>query len=76
MGFGVPLAKWFRGSCREMLCDHLLGPSFLQRGMVSAPFVAKVIDEHQSGRRDNSAWLWSLLMLELWFRNLEQPSYA
>ena len=27
--------------------------------------------EHDSGRRDNSHWLWSLLVLELWFRELE-----
>ena len=73
MGFGVPLAKWFRGPCRELLCDHLLAARFLDRGIVSAPFVAKVIREHQSGRRDNSTWLFSLLMLELWFRNLDQP---
>jgi asparagine synthase (glutamine-hydrolysing) len=68
MGFGVPLAAWFRGPLREMVADHLLGRQFLERGMVSAPFVRHLIEEHQSGRRDNNHWLWRLLMLELWFR--------
>ncbi|MGH9721049.1 MAG: asparagine synthase (glutamine-hydrolyzing) [Bryobacteraceae bacterium] len=69
MGFGVPLAQWFRGSLREFLCDHLTSQSFLGRGIVSPPFVRFVLDEHMSGRRNNHHWLWCLLMLELWFRD-------
>lgn len=71
-GFGVPIADWFRGSLRSMLWDHLTGPTFLGRGMVSKRFVSHLLREHDSQRRDNSHWLWMLLMLELWFRNLEQ----
>ncbi len=71
MGFGVPLAAWFRGPLREMLHDHLTGPSFLSRGIVSPRFLRGLLYEHDIGRRDNSHWLWALLMLELWFMNLE-----
>lgn len=71
-GFGVPLAAWFRGALRPMLWDHLTSRKFLDRGMISTPFVSHLLKEHDSGRRDNSHWLWMLLMLELWFRNLEQ----
>jgi len=70
-GFGVPLPIWFRGSLREFLADHLLGSRFLNRGMVSPEFVRYLIDEHQSGRRDNAMWLWRLLALELWFEDYE-----
>jgi hypothetical protein len=35
-------------------------------------FLRKLLDEHQSGRRDNSGPLWRLLMAELWFRDWEQ----
>ena len=38
------------------------------RGIVSPAFVRQMLAEHDAGRRDNSHWLWSLLMLELWFR--------
>jgi asparagine synthase (glutamine-hydrolysing) len=72
MGFAVPLALWFRGSLRAMLWDHLSRGPFLNRGIVSPPFVRQMLTEHDTGRRDNSHWLWSLLMLELWFRELEQ----
>jgi asparagine synthase (glutamine-hydrolysing) len=67
MGFGVPLASWFRGPLREMLHDHLTSGAFLQRGIVSPPFVKHLLHEHETGRRDNYHWLWMLLMLELWF---------
>ncbi|MGC2657054.1 MAG: asparagine synthase (glutamine-hydrolyzing) [Bryobacteraceae bacterium] len=71
-GFGVPLAHWFRGSLHSFLWDHLAGKTFLDRGIVSPPFVKHLLEEHDSGRRDNSDWLWMLLMLELWLREFEQ----
>jgi asparagine synthase (glutamine-hydrolysing) len=73
MGFGVPLDQWFRGSLRELLWTHLTAPRFLDRGIVSGPFVRQLLAEHQSGRRDNRHWLWSLLMLEMWLQQMEQP---
>ena len=70
-GFGVPLARWFRGPLRNLLWDHLTGSPFLNRGMVSPAFVTHLLGEHDRGRRDHSHQLWSLLMLELWFRDAE-----
>ena len=32
-----------------------------------------LLEEHQSGRRNNYWLLYSLLMLEMWFRDWEQP---
>jgi len=68
MGFDVPLSLWFRGPLRELLADHLLAGECLERRILSPGFVRYLIEEHQSGRRDNSHWLWALLMLELWLR--------
>jgi len=67
-GFGVPLSQWFRGPLRAMLWDHLAGKQFLERGVVRPEFMRTLLEEHDSGRRNNSHWLWMLLMLELWFR--------
>jgi asparagine synthase (glutamine-hydrolysing) len=69
MGFGVPLSHWFRGPLRDFLRDHLLSRQFTGRGIVSPTFLRHLIEEHESGRRDNSHYLWALLMLELWFLN-------
>jgi asparagine synthase (glutamine-hydrolysing) len=71
MGFGVPIANWFRGPLRPMLWDHLTSRRFLDRGLVSRDFLLHLLKEHDAGRRDNNYWLWPLLMLELWFRELE-----
>jgi asparagine synthase (glutamine-hydrolysing) len=77
MGFGVPLSAWFRGALRTFLWDHLNSTAFAGRGIASPAFVRQMLREHDSGRRDNSHWLWSLLMLELWFCQLEaQPAAA
>jgi asparagine synthase (glutamine-hydrolysing) len=72
-GFDVPLSVWFRGALREFLADHLLGSRFLNRDIVSPEFVRYLVQEHHSGRRDNSWWLWRLLSLELWFEEYERP---
>ncbi len=71
-GFGVPLAAWFRGPLRTLLWDHLTSASFLNRGIVSPPFVRSLLGEHDRGRRNNYHCLWNLLMLDLWFRESEQ----
>ncbi|WZO98581.1 asparagine synthase (glutamine-hydrolyzing) [Isosphaeraceae bacterium EP7] len=68
MGFGVPIDRWFRGPLAEELRAVLLDPVALGRGMFRPEAVAALIDDHQSGRRDNAYKLWALMMLELWFR--------
>ena len=67
MGFGVPIAIWFRGPLKDFLWDHLTSRKFLNRGIVSEPFMRFLLEEHQSGRRNNDLRLYMFLMLELWF---------
>ena len=64
----LKLGGWFRGPLRAFLWDHLTSAEFLNRGLVHPEFVRQLLKEHDSQRRDNSHWLWMLLMLELWFR--------
>jgi asparagine synthase (glutamine-hydrolysing) len=68
MGFGVPLDHWFRGELRELTHDVLLGARSEARGYFRASAIARLIAEHETGRADHHARLWSLLMLELWHR--------
>jgi hypothetical protein len=53
-------------SLRPMLWDRLTAQRFLERGIVSGPFVRRLLEEHQRGRRNNEMWLWALLVLEMW----------
>ncbi len=71
MGFAVPLSPWLRGPLREMLWDHLTSDKFRARRIASPEFVKHLLEEHQSQRRDNRTWLWALLVLEMWFREIE-----
>jgi asparagine synthase (glutamine-hydrolysing) len=68
MGFAVPLAGWFRGPLRKRVREALLGPWLADTGWFDARTLEHVIDAHQSGARDNSATLWTLLMLEAFLR--------
>jgi asparagine synthase (glutamine-hydrolysing) len=66
MGFGVPLGDWFRGELREMVRDVLLSRAARERGLFRPAGVARLIEAHDTGRRDYSARLWALVCLELW----------
>lgn len=68
MGFGVPLDRWFRGELQAELRAVLLDPVTAARGICRQDVVAGMIDEHAAGLRDHAYRLWSLMMLELWFR--------
>ncbi|MFM1892809.1 MAG: hypothetical protein RLZ44_1886 [Pseudomonadota bacterium] len=61
-GFSVPLASWFRGPLRERLRAAVLGPTLAETGLFNPDYLRQLVDRHQSGRRDNSAMLWELLM--------------
>lgn len=75
-GFGIPLAEWLRGPLRSMLRDTLTSAKFLNRGFTTARRVTGIIEEHESGRRDNSYFLWILLVLQLWLMDHEACSFA
>ncbi len=68
MGFSVPLASWFRGPLRQRLRDAVLGPTLSETGFFNMPYLRELVDQHQSGVRDYSAPLWSLLMFEAFIR--------
>jgi len=64
MGFAVPLDVWFRGSLRQHIADVVRGPRLAGSGLFDAAFLDRIVRDHQSGRRDYSAPLWSLLMFD------------
>jgi asparagine synthase (glutamine-hydrolysing) len=68
MGFPVPLARWFRTSFRPVIDDYVLGERAASRGLFEPGFVRRVVAEHQSGARNHSERLWSLVNFEMWMR--------
>jgi len=67
-GFALPLAAWMRNQLRDLV-HVLLEPRTMQRGYFNRKGVETLLDEHFRQRRDHSARIWRLLMLELWHRN-------
>lgn len=67
MGFAVPIGEWFRGPLRAFLRDHLFAADSFARAHFAMPVVERLVDEHESSRRDHSQRLYALLMLELWW---------
>ena len=62
MGFAVPLDGWFRGSLRSHIADIVTSSRLADSGVFDPAFLGRIVRDHQSGRRDHSAPLWSLLM--------------
>jgi asparagine synthase (glutamine-hydrolysing) len=66
MGFCAPIDTWFRHDLREMAYDILLAPRAVQRGYFRHRAVADLLDAHCRRDANHAAYLWDLLMLELW----------
>lgn len=59
---------WLQTALASMVPAFLLVPRFDGRGIVSRPALAQLWNEHRSGHGNHARRLWSLLILELWFR--------
>ncbi len=68
MGFAVPLGSWFKGPLRGQVREALLGETIKDCGLFDQQFLQKMVNQHQSGLRDYSAPIWSLLMFESFVR--------
>ncbi|HEU4925328.1 MAG TPA: XrtA/PEP-CTERM system amidotransferase [Burkholderiales bacterium] len=64
MGFAVPLARWFRGPLRARLANAILGPRLEATGFFNRRYLQQLLREHQTGLRDQSTPLWTLLMFD------------
>ena len=74
-GFMMPLERWL---ARELKADLAvaLGPQGLQRrGLVRVEAIARLQEEHASGRKNHAMRLWVLLILERWLARYE-PGFA
>ncbi len=68
MGFGVPIGQWFRGKLQPFLLENLLSEKASNRGLFRPHAVRQLVDLHIRSEKDYSHQLWTLLMLELWFK--------
>jgi len=76
MGFKVPLAAWLRGPLAQRARDALLAGAIAECGYFEPAMLDRLVRQHAAGRRDHSATLWSLLMLDAFLRRMQQPTAA
>jgi asparagine synthase (glutamine-hydrolysing) len=67
-GFEAPTAAWLRGPLAPMVDALLLDGRLRDRGIFDDRVVSGLWHQHRDGRQDHRHRLWSLVMLELWFR--------
>ncbi len=68
MGFSIPLGAWLRGPLRESMRRAVLNPALLETGIFNETYLKQMIDQHQSGAKDHTVSLWSVLMFEAFLR--------
>lgn len=64
MGFAVPLARWLRGPLRGRVRESLLGSRMSESGWFNLSTIRRLVDEHESEKKDHSTPIWTLLMFD------------
>jgi asparagine synthase (glutamine-hydrolysing) len=67
-GFALPKDCWFQKELRTAAEDLLLDRRTLARGYFQPRTLHRLLQQHATGRRDYSVWIWCLIVLEMWFR--------
>ena len=68
IGFRVPVAEWFRGPYRELVCDALASDASQVARICNRATLARIVNAHIEGRTNHEKILWSLVNLELFLR--------
>jgi len=74
MGFEIPLADWLRNEIKSLAEQKLFNSSGGLCDYFKTNEIKKLWDQHQSGKRDNSIPLWSMLMFQMWWDKYMQPA--
>jgi asparagine synthase (glutamine-hydrolysing) len=65
MGFGVPLAGWFRGPLRERMDSYCAGPELERLGLDAGP-VRRLWADFTAGRSHRADLVWQMFILAAW----------
>ena len=66
-GFAVPISYWFQNELKADLTDTLNRSYIEKQGLFNPDYVEWLINEHISGRKNNSGILWALYVFEKWY---------
>jgi asparagine synthase (glutamine-hydrolysing) len=73
-GFAPPVSRWLREDLKDLSYDLLLAPDAFGSGLFERREVERLLDDH-GARRLEAGWaLWTLLMLEVWGREVARKA--
>jgi asparagine synthase (glutamine-hydrolysing) len=74
MGFALPVAQWINQEWRDMSQELVVGRRALERHNFNPRYLNRILAEHRRGRRDHSRMIWTLMVLEMWYRTfIDRP---
>lgn len=71
-GFVIPLSAWFRGDMSSFVRDTLFSELSLRSGFWDEEGLRKMLDEHSQGEKNHGTAIWSMLMLALWYQDINK----
>ncbi len=72
-GFTLPVGKWLADGLRDRLEDALSEERIKRRGLFDPQAIRSLLRLHRQGKRNCSAPLFNLYMLELWHQTFLDP---
>jgi asparagine synthase (glutamine-hydrolysing) len=68
LGFNPPMGIWLQKNDNALIAEWLHPDLIRKRGLFREEEVRRLIEEHQSHKRDHGLRLWSLIVFEAWQR--------
>jgi asparagine synthase (glutamine-hydrolysing) len=65
-GFSIPIKNWLKNELKPMMHDVLNRESVTRDGLFNWDYIEKTIEDHLSGRANNSHKLWALMVFQMW----------
>lgn len=69
-GFGIPVAEWCRGHLRPIIESSLRDKNNIIYEWLAFDKVNEFLDKFYNKKNRSGAQIWSLLMLDIWFKNV------
>lgn len=67
-GFSAPDESWYRGEALDYVKEVLLNKRAAYRDFLNPHFIARIVEDHRSGKKNYRLLLWSFLCFEWWCR--------
>ena len=65
-GFAVPLGSWLKGPLKEWAASYLDEVRLRNEGFFDTAVITRMWNQHVNGQGDWSAYLWDVLMFQVW----------